>query len=82
VRDCTVCGGLLRLRATWARDGIVHRIFAHKATDGNIHSLTEGQIDPDAPDTELPVAVGIWPEVSLRHRERREQKARLRHTER
>lgn len=49
MRDCTVCGGLLRLRVTWSKHGIVHRIFAHKGPDGKIHSLTEDIIDPDAP---------------------------------
>lgn len=55
--NCTICGGLLRLRVTWAKNGIVHRIFAHKGPDGNIHSLTEDTIDPDAPDTPLPASV-------------------------
>lgn len=59
MRDCTVCGGLLRLRVTWSKHGIVHRIFAHKGPDGKIHSLTEDIIDPDAPDTPLPVGVEL-----------------------
>ena len=55
MRDCTICRGLLILRAFYVQDGILTRIFSHKGPDGNIHSITESILALDAPDTPEPL---------------------------
>ena len=66
MRECTICGGILRSRVTYTRKGITTTIFAHRAEDGQIHSLTDSQYTPGVPDTPLPherISVGLRSEA-------------------
>jgi hypothetical protein len=57
---CSLCGkGWWPAKMRYTRKGMTTTVYAHKALDGKLHSITDTQYDPGAPDTPLPKRGGV-----------------------